>query len=110
MTMLARAGVPGLILWTLLLVSWFGFVMKAMLTARRRRQKHWAHLFLFIACYFAAMLITASFDVVLERPMLGIWFWCLFGFGLGSVMIYRYQNATSWQGHQVLAERHPDPR
>jgi hypothetical protein len=92
MTILARAGVPGLILWTLLLVSWLGLIMKAMLTARRRRQKHWADLFLFIACYFAAIFITASFDVVLERPMLGIWFWSLFGFGLGSVMIYRYQN------------------
>jgi hypothetical protein len=92
MNILARAGVPGLILWTLLVVSWFGLLMKAMLTAHRRRQEHWAHLFLFIACYFAAILLTASFDVVLERPMLGIWFWCLFGFGLGSVMIYRYQN------------------
>jgi O-antigen ligase len=99
MTILARAGVPGLILWTLLVVSWLGLVVNAMLTARRRRQKQWAYLFLFIACYFSAMLITASFDVVLERPMLGIWFWSLFGFGLGSVMIYRYQNAKSWQGH-----------
>jgi hypothetical protein len=23
--------------------------------------------------------------------MQGIWFWCLFGFGIGSVMIYRAQ-------------------
>ena len=78
MTILARAGVPGLILWALLLVSWLGLIVKAMLTARRRRQRHWADLFLFIACYFAAMLITASFDVALKKPMLGIWFWCLF--------------------------------
>lgn len=110
MTILARAGVPGLILWALLLVSWLGLIVKAMLTARRRRQRHWADLFLFIACYFAAMLITASFDVALEKPMLGIWFWCLFGFGLGSAMIYRYQNAASWQSLQVLPERHLDPR
>jgi hypothetical protein len=25
------------------------------------------------------------------RPVLGIWFWCLFGFGVASVMIYRVQ-------------------
>jgi hypothetical protein len=110
MTMLARAGVPGLVLWALLIVSWLGLIMKEMLTARRRRQEHWAHLFLFIACYFTAILITASFDVVLEKPMLGIWFWCLFGFGLGSAMIYRYQNATSWHGRQALEERHSDVR
>jgi hypothetical protein len=36
-----------------------------------------------------AMLINASFDVALEGPMQGIWFWCLFGFGLGCVMVYR---------------------
>jgi hypothetical protein len=23
--------------------------------------------------------------------MQGIWFWCLFGFGIGSVMVYRAQ-------------------
>ncbi len=27
----------------------------------------------------------------IEGPMQGIWFWCLFGFGIGSVMIYRAQ-------------------
>jgi hypothetical protein len=25
--------------------------------------------------------------------MQGIWFWCLFGFGIGSVMVYRAQGA-----------------
>jgi hypothetical protein len=93
--MLARAGVPGLVLWLLLIVSWLGLIVKAMMTARRRRQVFWTNLFLFISCYFAAMLITASFDVVLERPMLGIWFWCLFGFGLGAAMIYRYHKCDT---------------
>jgi hypothetical protein len=35
------------------------------------------------------MLINASFDVALEGPMLGIWFWCLFGFGVAVAMCYR---------------------
>jgi hypothetical protein len=48
-------------------------------------------LFLFAICYVLAILINASFDVVLEAPMQGIWFWCLFGFGVGSVMVYRAQ-------------------
>ena len=89
MTILARAGVPGLVLWALLLASWFGMLMKMMLTARVRGHKQWADLFLFIGCYTAAIVINASFDVVLEGPVQGIWFWCLFGFGIGSVMIYR---------------------
>ena len=91
MTVLARAGVPGAVLWALVLVSWFGALIKAMLTARAHRHDRWLGLFLFIACYAMAILINASFDVTLEGPMQGIWFWCLYGFGLGSVMIYRAQ-------------------
>ena len=63
--------------------------MHAMLTARHRGQTDWAGLFLFICCYVMAIIIDATFDVALEGPMLGIWFWCLVGFGMGSVMIYR---------------------
>jgi O-Antigen ligase len=91
MTLLARAGIPGLVLWVLVLVSWFGMLMRAILTARARGHKQWADLFLFVVCYAMAILINATFDVVLEGPMQGIWFWCLFGFGIGSVMIYRAQ-------------------
>ena len=91
MTLLARAGVPGLVLWALVLVSWFAMLTRAMLTARARGHKQWADLFLFIGCYAAAIVINATFDVALESPMQGIWFWCLFGFGAGSVMIYRAQ-------------------
>jgi hypothetical protein len=90
-TLLARAGIPGLVLWALVLVSWFGMMMRGILTARARGHKQWADLFLFIGCYAAAIVINATFDVVLEGPMQGIWFWCLFGFGIGSVMIYRAQ-------------------
>jgi hypothetical protein len=91
MTMLARAGVPGLVLWAALLVSWFGMLMRAMLTARARGHQEWLELFVFVTSYLMAILINASFDVVIEGPMQGSWFWCLFGLGVGSVMIYRAQ-------------------
>ena len=91
MTLLARAGVPGAVLWALLLISWYGMLARAMLTARTRADEQWSNLFLFIACYEAAILINATFDVALEGPMQGLWFWCLFGFGIGSVMVYRAQ-------------------
>jgi hypothetical protein len=93
MTLLARAGVPGLVLWSLLLISWGAMMLRAMLVARARGHKEWADLFLFIGCYAASILINAFVDVTLEGPMQGIWFWCLFGFGIGSVMIYRAQAA-----------------
>ena len=89
LTLLARAGIPGLCFWVLTLLAWFLMIGRAMVHARVRRRTAWANLFLWVACYVMAFLIDASFDVALEGPMLGIWFWCLFGFGIGAEMIYR---------------------
>ena len=62
-------------------------------------QPEWAGLLLFIACYATSCLINAAFDVALEAPMQGIWFWCLIGFGIGATMIYRcMQDDRSWKG------------
>lgn len=91
MTLLARAGVPGAVLWVLVIASWFGMLTMSIIAARLRGHERWSELFLFVACYVMAILINASFDVVLEGPVQGIWFWTLFGFGIGSVMIYRAQ-------------------
>jgi hypothetical protein len=91
MTILARAGVPGAVLWAGLLTSWFAVMLQSMRMAQRRRQDDWAGLFLFLCCYAMAIVIDASFDVALEGPMLSIWFWCIFGFGIGSSMVYQYQ-------------------
>lgn len=91
MTLLARAGVPGLVLWSLVLISWSAMMLRAMLIARTRGHKQWADLFLFVICYATSIIINALVDVTLEGPMQGIWFWCLFGFGIGSAMIYRVQ-------------------
>lgn len=89
MTILARAGVPGLALWVAMLVSWCLRLLKDMLVARQRGEREWAHFFLFLICYLLALLINASFDVTLEAPMLGIWFWVLFGLGVAASMVYR---------------------
>jgi hypothetical protein len=91
MTILARSGVTGLGLWVLLLVSWFAALMSAALTARARGQAEWFRLFLFVGCYAMSIIINASFDVALEGPVQGVWFWCIIGFGIGSTMVYRAQ-------------------
>lgn len=87
-TILARAGVPGLTMWGLFLISWAGTMAKCFLSARRHAQSEWAGLFLWVGCYAAACVINASFDVALEGPMQGIWFWSLIGLGLGAAMIF----------------------
>ena len=94
-TMLARAGVPGLLLWLGFVISWFWMIGRAAMDARRLRQRDWLAVFVFVACYVMSILINASFDVALEGPMLGIWFWCLIGFGIGSVMVFRAPRSVS---------------
>lgn len=89
MTYLARSGVPGLVLWLATLATWFAMLFHSLLWARRRGEEHWARIFVWIACYGLGMFVDACFDVALEGPMLGIWFWCIFGFGIGASMIFR---------------------
>jgi len=95
MTMLGRAGVPGVMLWLGIVVSWLGMMMHALWTARRHGQAEWAGLFIFVSCYTSSILINAAFDPALEGPMQGIWFWSLIGFGIAAVMIYRRKNFAS---------------
>jgi hypothetical protein len=89
MNILARTGVPGFVLWILFLVTWFGTMMSWVMRARRLGDTEWGNLMLFVACYWLANVINASFDVALEGPMLATWFWCQTGVGLGVVAIYR---------------------
>lgn len=89
MTVLARSGVPGAVLWAFTLLAWAGMMLRWTIVARRRRHGRWSDLFLWILCYVIAIVVNATFDVTLEGPMQGIWFWCLFGLGIGAVMVYR---------------------
>lgn len=93
MTILARAGVPGLVLWLLFLTTWFVMTIRNLLAARSRSQVAWSNLFLFVLCYVASALIYATFEVALEGPIVGIWFWVLIGFGSGASLIFRTQCA-----------------
>ena len=77
----------------LFLVSWFATVMGCALRAWRHGREEWGNLMLFIARYWLANVVNAPFDVALEGPMLGVWFWSLSGLGLSAVTIYRASEA-----------------
>jgi O-Antigen ligase len=90
-TFLARSGVPGLAVWVLLQLTFAFSLLRAHLQARRAGQPVWASVFLWLLAYWLAFIVNASFDVYLEGPQGGIWFWCLFGFGLAALERYRQQ-------------------
>lgn len=91
LTMLARTGVPGITLWVLTFIAWFWMMGRNFLDACARGETYWSNIFLWVTCYLASIVIDASFDVAIEGPMIGIWFWSLFGLGVAVSMIYQYE-------------------
>jgi len=91
MTFLARSGVPGLLLWILFLSSWWIGMMKVTLSTRKRGETRWFGIFAFLTTYWTAFVINSSFDVFLEGPMGGIWFWCVTGVGIAALELYGTQ-------------------
>jgi hypothetical protein len=89
MTMLARAGVPGLTFWLILQATWAVTIVKSYFRARGNRHMNWSGVFMFIGSYWAAFMANTTFDVFIEGPMGGIWFWCIYGAGLGCAYLYK---------------------
>ena len=89
MAILARTGVPGLALWIIMQLGWLCAIGSALFKSLRRGDKQWAGFFLFILAYWLACIINSSFDVFLEGPMGGIWFWTIFGVGLAARHIWK---------------------
>ena len=95
LTLLARSGVPGIATWLLLL----GATAFTLLRAFRRRmaegRKDWALLNLWLLAYLLAFVTNAAFDVYLEGPMGGIWFWSVFGVALAALRMQHRPIAAS---------------
>jgi hypothetical protein len=89
LTFLARSGVPGFLLWTLLQLAWLAAILAAFVRARVLGLRAWSSLFCWLLAYWAAFMIDAAFDVALEGPMLAIPFWTVVGFGWGSTVLFR---------------------
>ncbi len=91
MNVLARMGVPGIAIWLLMHATWLYCVGDAYLRSRRRNHRIWCGLFLFLFAYYLAFMINGSFDVFIEGPMGGVWFWTIYGTGVAALWAYRHR-------------------
>lgn len=101
MAVLARSGVPGLVLWIALQLT---FVSKLFFNSMRdmRANRSWlARVQIWTVLYWLAFIINGSFDVFLEGPQGGIWFWSIFGFGLALIVGRRDLLRSSTTYHAV---------
>ncbi|HFD15050.1 MAG TPA: O-antigen ligase domain-containing protein [Rhodospirillales bacterium] len=90
LTILARMGVPGFVLWVLFLGS---LLLRLWLRYRRLKRAGAAFeaaLCLWVLAFLIAAIVNATFDVYLEGPMGGVWFWSVTGLGLSLVVRRRY--------------------
>jgi hypothetical protein len=97
LTLLARAGVPGLVLWILLQGSFAWSLFRAHWRDRLAGRREWADLSLWVLLYWLAFMVNATFDVFLEGPHGGIWFWSVFGIGLAHLIRRKYLLMQSQQ-------------
>lgn len=79
---LARGGVPMFALWILVQLAFGVTLLRAAMRAKRAGLTYWVRVCGWIFVYWLAALVNASFDVYLEGPMGGIWFWCMMGLGI----------------------------
>ena len=91
MTVLARMGVPGALLWAALLLAWAAAVVRQWAAARRAGRARWMAVFAWLGAYWTAALVNAAFDVYLEGPMGGVWFWSVFGVGLAAAWTHAHR-------------------
>jgi O-Antigen ligase len=82
LTFLARGGVPMLALWILVQAAFAFALVRAALRARAAGMAFWVRVCGWIFVFWLAALVNASFDVYLEGPMGGIWFWSMVGLGI----------------------------
>jgi hypothetical protein len=99
MTVLARMGLPGFALWVVLQGVFAASLLIAYFRARAGGLEEWARLNLWLLAFWAAFLVNASFDVFLEGPMGGIWFWSVMGFGIAVLEAQR--RGQVWTGDRA---------
>jgi len=88
-TVLARMGVPGLLLWVALQVAFGVQLVAAYFRSRRVGNDFWCRVDIWLLVYWIAMLVNTSFDPYLEGPQGGIWFWAVIGVGIAVINLQR---------------------
>lgn len=106
LTILARAGVPGAVLW-LFLQGWFGLSLWLQYWKKKLKGEPQAAGFsLWVFVYWLAAIVNSAFDVYLEGPQGGVWFWSIFGVGLGLILAEsRQERARLIPSHSLPTAR-----
>jgi hypothetical protein len=101
LTILARMGVPGFVLWVTLQIA---FAVSLIAAARRQRTKErglYLGVMVWLFAYWVAMITNTAFDPYIESPQGGVWFWSVFGMGLAVLRLAREEAAPAAPSRSV---------
>ena len=87
LSVLARMGVPGFLLWLVLQGGFLILLLRALLAFRRVKDKALVAVAVWTLVFWAAIMVNTSFDPYIEGPQGGIWFWVVFGVGLALMRL-----------------------
>jgi O-antigen ligase/polysaccharide polymerase Wzy-like membrane protein len=109
MTVLARMGVPGILMWVALNFTFVFRLIKAYLRATRLKAQFWSNVNLWILCYWLGSFLNMSFDVYLEGPQGGIWFWSIIGLGVAALRVQSYELRQMTMPSRIIIHDSPEP-
>lgn len=95
LTILARSGVPGVAIWLAFLACVGIKLLQSYFQMRALGHNTLADLNVWVMAYMLAFMINSSFDVYLEGPQGGIWFWSVMGFTIALVEEQRVLHAEA---------------
>ena len=102
---LARMGVPGIVLWILLNLAYAAALARAARRAQAGGRPEWVPVLAWLFVYWSATMVNASFDPYLQGPQGGIWFWSIMGLGLAA--IHASEQPGPWASHSSDASVEP---
>ncbi len=82
MNLLGRGGVPGLLLWIGVLLTFYVVMLQCYFRAERDGKRELAAINLWLMAYVLGIMVASSFDNFLEGPQGGIPFWTIMGFAI----------------------------
>jgi hypothetical protein len=89
LSLLARSGVPGFLLWVALQAAWAGRILRALVLARRSGRRRTTAAMSFLLAVWTTFMVFSATAPVLESPFEGIWFWTIFGVGVAAAQMVR---------------------
>lgn len=99
LTILARMGLPGLTIWVLLQATFFTSLVATAIRAWKDGALYWFQVCSWLIVYWFVLMINIGFEVYLEGPQGGIWFWTIIGLGIAVQRIYHDTQSPEPQTH-----------